>query len=77
MPLLPYLEQNPVYQNYTQYLTGVLSGSPNTNQLGAFGQSQVYMANLVCPVTRPLARREQLHWPMSSMVARSIRAVRR
>jgi prepilin-type N-terminal cleavage/methylation domain-containing protein len=58
VPLLPYLEQNVVYQNYTTYLNTILaSGSltSNTNQQYAMGQSQVYMANLVCPSNPPVS----------------------
>ncbi len=55
VPLLPYLDQNPVYTNYTQYLSTLMSGGTNTNQLYALGQSQVYMAILVCPSNPPQA----------------------
>ncbi len=53
LPLLPYLEGNVVYTNYMQYLNGLLSSSATANQLTALNQSQVYMANLICPSNPP------------------------
>ena len=55
VPLLPYMEGNVVYQNYTAYLNTLLSAGTNTNQLAALGQSQVYLANLVCPSNPPIS----------------------
>ena len=57
VPLLPYLERTDVYSTYTQYLNMVLSGTASgTNQLAALGQSQVYMALLVCPSNPPITQ---------------------
>jgi len=51
VPLLTYLDQNPIYNNYTTYLNSVMAGngSTDTAHLYALGQSQVYMAILTCP----------------------------
>ncbi|HEX4143255.1 MAG TPA: DUF1559 domain-containing protein [Pirellulales bacterium] len=56
VPLLPYLERNDVYTAYTQYLNTLITGGSNANQLSALGQSQVYMALLVCPSNPPVTQ---------------------
>jgi prepilin-type N-terminal cleavage/methylation domain-containing protein len=56
VPLLPFLERSDVYNNYSQYLNTILSGTANSNQLAALSVSQVYMALLVCPSNPPITQ---------------------
>jgi prepilin-type N-terminal cleavage/methylation domain-containing protein len=56
VPLLPYMERADVYTNYTQYLNSLLTNNTSTSQAAALGQSQVYMAALVCPSNPPASQ---------------------
>ncbi len=57
LPLLQYMERNDIYNNYSQMVTTLLAGtSPSAAQSNAFGQSQVYIAGLICPSNPPLSQ---------------------
>ena len=58
LPLLQYMERNDIYNAYTQLVTTLLTPSPTVTaaQTAAFGNSQVYMAALICPSNPPLSQ---------------------